>query len=123
MAEKRRIVVLDDIRNYPFEENDEGTTLRNSMEALKFLGQESGERVKIDELWLDFDLGGVLRSELFDTAMPVALWLAECAYEGSPYPVKQIVIHTMNPVGREAMRSLLERFGYEVKCVWPHFHV
>lgn len=113
---KKKIVVVDDIRNYPFTDEDEGVTLRTSQQALSYLGYKTGIRVEIDELWLDFDLGGD------DTAMPVALFLAECAYYGSPYPVKSIIIHSMNPVGSEAMRSVLARYGYDVVCQIAHFH-
>lgn len=120
----RRIVVLDDVRNYPFGPDDDGTTVRSSQEALILLGHYSGLRFRIDELWLDFDLGGVFgRCELFDTSMPVALYLAELAFYGTPYPVEKIVIHTMNPVGREALRSLLTRYGYNVEVQVATFHV
>ena len=120
----KRIVVLDDVRNYPFTDEDDGVTLRNSADCLTFLGYETGVYKHIDELWLDFDLGGVYgQLEVFDTAMPVALFLAELGFNGAPYPVDKIVIHTMNPVGREAMRSLLVRYGYNVVCQVAHFHI
>lgn len=121
----KRVVVLDDVRNYPFDPTTEdGTTLRTSAECLIFLGFSTGVRIHIDELWLDFDLGGVFgQLELVDTAMPVALFLAEQAFYGTPYPVDKIVIHTMNPIGRKAMRSLLERYGYNVICQEAHFYV
>ena len=52
--------------------------------------------------------------------MPVALWLAERAFDGHPYPAK-ILIHTGNPVGRLAMGLLLRRLGYDVTDVEPRF--
>lgn len=124
MTKKKRIVVVDDVRNYPFGENDVGTTLRTSAEALEFLGITSGKRIPIDELWLDFDLGGVFgQIELYDTCMPVALYLAELAFYGIPYPVDKIVIHTMNPVGRVALGSTLRHHGYNVEDQSVWFHV
>lgn len=121
---RRTVVVLDDVRNKPFTDEEDGLTIRTSEECLSFLGHTNGSRTHINELWLDFDLGGVFgQTELFDTAMPVALYLAELAFYGAPYPVDKIVIHTMNPVGRHAMGQLLRRFGYNVEDRVADFHI
>ncbi len=120
----KAILVVDDCRNFPKSPTDMVRTVRTSAAALQFLGFDTGVRPEIDELWLDFDLGGVFgQLELYDTAMPVALYLAECAYYGDPYPVKEIIIHSSNPVGSEAMLQTLLRFGYNVKRQEAHFGV
>jgi hypothetical protein len=51
--------------------------------------------------------------------MPVVLWLAEQTSYGHPYPVEKIVLHTQNPVGRDAMQHVLERWGYHVEIGYP----
>lgn len=119
---KRRILVVDDTRNFPFAPDTDGTTVRTSREALDFLGKATGVDVPLDELWLDFDLGNT-KQEGGGTAMPVVLHLAELAYYGHPYPVGKIFLHTANPVGRAAMGLLLSRFGYEVEETEAHFGV
>ncbi len=120
----KTILVVDDCRNFPASPTDEVHTVRTSQAALQFLGLHSGVRTRIDELWLDFDLGGIFgRLELYDTAMPVALYLAECSYYGDPYPVNEIIIHSSNPVGSEAMLQTLCRFGYNVRRQEAHFGV
>ena len=118
----KRILVVDDLRNFPFAADDSGTTVRTSAEALRFLFPMDGSREYLDELWLDFDLGDDYVKG-GDTAMPVALFLAESAFYGTLYPVETILIHTSNPVGREAMGMLLRRYGYNVKDVEAHFGV
>jgi hypothetical protein len=113
------ILFVDDTRTFPDHPEDCVVTVRTAAEAIVELRMP---KVQWDEIWLDFDLGGVYgQMELYDTAMPVALWLAEQAFYGCSYKVKQIMIHTGNPVGRHAMGLLLRRFGYEVIDVEPSF--
>ena len=122
----KTILVVDDCRNFPPDDTCDITTARSSTEALVLLGYHDNVRSRLDELWLDFDLGGVFgRTELFDadTAMPVALYLAELAFYGQPYPVKEIIIHSANPVGSEAMFRTLKRYGYNVRIQEAHFGV
>lgn len=116
----KRIIIVDDLRNFPFGPTDDGHTFRTSEAALTWLQDDyamTRPAKVLDELWLDFDLGGD------DTAMPIALWLAEVAYYGAPYPVEKIVIHSANPVGSEAMHQTLTRFGYTAIIVDAHFGV
>lgn len=119
----KNILVVDDCRNFPFGD-DCGMTVRTSGEALSALGLDTGGHVHLDELWLDFDLGGVFgRLERYDTAMPVVLYLAELAFFGRPYPVDRIIIHSANPVGSQAMLLTLQRYGYNVTIQEAHFGV
>ena len=112
----KHILFVDDTRTFTPRPDDLVTTCRTSEEALVELQHASDTFV---EIWLDFDLGGVYgERDLYDTAMPVALWLAERALDGHPYPAK-ILIHTGNPVGRLAMGLLLRRLGYDVADVGP----
>jgi hypothetical protein len=114
----KHILFVDDTRTFPPRPDDLVTTCRTSETALVELQHASDTFV---EIWLDFDLGGVYgERDLYDTAMPVALWLAERALDGHPYPAK-ILIHTGNPVGRLAMGLLLRRLGYDVTDVEPQF--
>jgi hypothetical protein len=121
---KRRILVVDDTRNFPFAPDTDGTTVRTSKAATDFLGKETEVHVPLDELWLDFDLGfGDTEHQGDETTMPIVYYLAELAYYGSPYPVNKIFIHTSNPVGRAAMGLTLRHFGYDVEDVEAHFGV
>lgn len=129
----KRILFVDDTRTFPPKPDDDVNTCRTSKAAVDELEWSiayTTEAGPFDEIWLDFDLGGGVyerpellasRLRLYDTAMPVALWLAEQAFYGMPYKVDRIMIHTGNPVGREAMGLLLRRFGYDVVDVTPHF--
>ena len=117
----KHILFVDDTRTFPDRPEDCVVTVRTSAEAIVELEGDprSGTSPVYQEIWLDFDLGGVYgERDLYDTAMPVALWLAERALDGHPYPAK-ILIHTGNPVGRLAMGLLLRRLGYDVTDVGP----
>jgi hypothetical protein len=116
------ILFVDDTRTFPDRPEDCVVTVRTSAEAIVELEGDprSGTSPVYQEIWLDFDLGGAYgQNDLYDTAMPVALWLAEQAFYGVPYGVKRIMIHTGNPIGRLAMGLLLRRLGYDVADVGP----
>ena len=89
------VVVVDDERTRP----DAVVCLRSSEDALVWLETHDS----CDELWLDHDLGGE------DTTRAVVLWLLERAFHGDPFPVEQVVVHSVNPVGAEWIASSLER--------------
>lgn len=93
-----RRLIIDDERNFPKLDGDI-TYIRSSTEAVDHLWSNSS----YDEIWLDHDLGDD------DTIRPVVLALQEMAWKSYP-PTNHIVIHTMNPVGREYIRSALQRF-------------
>ncbi len=97
----RRILFVDDLRDFPLPDLN-ADIVRSSEAALEQL--KSGKAY--DEIWLDHDLGGD------DTSMPIVYWLAERAFNGNPYPVEKVVVHTANPVGRKNIVSSLTRWGY-----------
>jgi hypothetical protein len=115
----KTILVLDDMRNFPDDRAAMITTVRTSSDALNWFQLRGAffPGIHLDELWLDFDLGGD------DTAMPVVMYLAEMGFHGQPYPVDRIYLHTSNPVGRTAMQATLERYGYDVYPVEAHFGI
>lgn len=87
------VVVIDDERTFR-----RGTVhLRSSADATAWLEANSG----CAELWFDHDLGGA------DTTRPVAMWLAERAFNGDPCLVGLVYVHSMNPVGRAWLVSTL----------------
>lgn len=104
-AEGRARVVLgvDDLRSLPG-----GTRVaRSSREGVLLL--EEHRDVEIDELWLDHDLGGD------DSIMPVVALLEEAAFEGRPFRIGMVFVHSANPSGAEAMVRVLGRWGYRVR--------
>lgn len=82
---------VDDLRPAP-----EGWLwVKGSAEAIDVLGREP-----IDVVSLDHDLGGD------DTTRAVVLWL--CEHDAWP---KAVRVHTANPVGREWLVGMAERYG------------
>lgn len=63
---------------------------------------------RLDELWLDHDLGED------DTIWPVAEVLERAAFDGRPFDVGVINIHSANPAGVAKMAQALRRWGYRV---------
>lgn len=108
MSEVYRIVVIDDLRNpAPSNGGILVETHRTPAEGLAALQayQESAE--KVEELWLDHDMGFSDDGEL--DIWPVVNWLEEQAYSGTPLDVGEILIHTSNPWGRSRMKAALEK--------------
>jgi hypothetical protein len=105
-----RIVVVDDLRN-PMASTSEGIvveTHRTPEEGLAALQayHEAGE--KIEELWLDHDMG--FSDDGCDlTIWPVVDWLFEQAYQGNPLDVTYVFVHTSNPWGRTRIKAALEK--------------
>lgn len=87
-------LVIDDVRNFKFP----AVYARSSLEALNILTPSS----EWDEVWFDHDLGGD------DTIYPVIHFIEECAFFGRVLPIKQVVIHTSNPVGRKMIDRALQ---------------
>ena len=86
---------VDDIRTPP---DDTWVWAKNSFHAKMFLiGAKSKDGVEI--MSLDHDLGGD------DTTRPVVLWCCENNF----WPGK-VVVHTANPVGREWLEGMIERY-------------
>lgn len=94
---------VDDIRIPPdvwWDDADQNVYWRtNSRESIRFLEfiKESGGIVNL--LSLDHDLGGG------DTSRPIVIWMIENDF----WPV-EIRIHTANPVGREWLEGMIERY-------------
>ncbi len=86
-------VVIDDLRTHP----DGGVHLRNSEQALEWLREHRD--VRIDELWLDHDLG------MYDTIRPVVRWLEEECADGRALNIGAIYVHTGSIVGAKWMMS------------------
>jgi len=72
----------------------------------------TSSKLQIDQLWLDYDLGGGYTTEaLVD-------WLVEKAKATYAYPfykyVKEIIVHSANPVGSIRITQKLMAAGYVV---------
>lgn len=83
---------VDDERPAP----DGWALAKTSADALKVLGGAD----PIEAISLDHDLGGE------DTTRPVVLWLAE--HGGWP---ARVYVHTANPVGRQWLEGMVQRYG------------
>ena len=97
-------VLVDDVRG--FRDERPALVARSSQEALTLLDELGGTR--IDNLWLDHDLGGD------DTIRAVVNWMVQLASTGSPLNVGQIHIHSSNVGAGHWMRLELEAAGYPV---------
>ncbi|MEW2285567.1 cyclic-phosphate processing receiver domain-containing protein [Streptomyces sp. NPDC047841] len=97
------ILGIDDLRSLPW------TTriARSSGEGVKLL-QEHRDSF-IDELWLDHDLGGD------DSILPVVTLLEEAAFNGRPFRIGTVFVHSANPIGAETVVRSLTRWNYQVR--------
>ncbi|XVQ08086.1 cyclic-phosphate processing receiver domain-containing protein [Spirillospora sp. CA-255316] len=97
------ILGIDDLRPLP------GATriARTSRDGIHLL-EEHRDR-EIDELWLDHDLGGD------DSIMPVVALLEEAAFEGRPFKIGTVFVHSANPSGAETVVRVLRRWNYRVR--------
>ncbi|MCX5135039.1 MULTISPECIES: cyclic-phosphate processing receiver domain-containing protein [unclassified Streptomyces] len=97
------ILGIDDLRPLPW------TTriARSSGEGIKLL-QEHRDSF-IDELWLDHDLGGD------DTILPVVTLMEEAAFNGRPFRIGTVFVHSSNPTGAETVVRSLTRWDYQVR--------
>src|SRR6185437_4986621 len=101
-----RILVVDDVKTFPFNKGDDVTYARTLAEGLEQIESSWGQ------IWLDHDLGGE------DTIRPIVRRLAEMAYNGEP-PTDNICICSLNPVGVDYIRSSLERWYWIAYCTDP----
>jgi hypothetical protein len=101
------ILVVDDLRT--FAKLPKGTiyarTVRDALGVLWSLG-------RIDELWLDHDLGEK------EGIRPFVLQIEERAFSGDGFNVGSIVVHTSNPAGGKWILDGLSRY-YPVRRVDP----
>ncbi|MFB7631336.1 cyclic-phosphate processing receiver domain-containing protein [Streptomyces sp. NPDC056149] len=96
------ILGIDDLRPLP-----RATRIaRTSREGIQLLQEH--RHGFIDELWLDHDLGGD------DSIMPVVAMMEEAAFNGQPFPVGMVFVHSANPIGAEAVVRSLRRWDYPV---------
>ncbi|MEV8626060.1 cyclic-phosphate processing receiver domain-containing protein [Streptomyces sp. NPDC051079] len=97
------ILGIDDLRPFP-----RATRIaRTSSEGIQLL-EEHRDRF-IDELWLDHDLGGD------DTIMPVVTLMEEAAFNGQPFRVGAVFVHSANPIGSATVVRSLARWSYRVQ--------
>jgi Cyclic-phosphate processing Receiver domain len=97
------ILGVDDLRALP-----RATRIaRTSHEGVLLLEQHRND--EIDELWLDHDLGGD------DSIMPVVTVLEEAAFDGRPFNIGMIFVHSANPSGAETVVRVLKRWDYRVR--------
>jgi Cyclic-phosphate processing Receiver domain len=97
------ILGIDDLRALP-----RATRMARTSRDGVLLLEEHRDRV-IDELWLDHDLGGD------DSIMPVVTLLEEAAFNGDPFQISMIFVHSANPSGAETVVRVLKRWGYQVR--------
>jgi hypothetical protein len=101
------ILGIDDLRPLPRATR----VARSSNEGVLLLEEHRDQQ--IDELWLDHDLGGD------DSIMPVVTLLEEAAFDGRPFKIGMIFVHSANPSGAETVVRVLRRWDYRVRRATP----
>ncbi|MEV4819934.1 cyclic-phosphate processing receiver domain-containing protein [Micromonospora tulbaghiae] len=101
----RMIVLVDDLRS--FVDGRTAEVARTSDAGVELLGRYRDRR--LDELWLDHDLGGD------DTIWPVVEVLERAAFDKRPFDVGVINVHSANPVGATKIALVLRHWGYYVR--------
>ncbi|MBB2948572.1 hypothetical protein FB565_008355 [Actinoplanes lutulentus] len=106
MTDRKSVIILvDDLRS--FVDARPAEVARTSSTGVKLLDRHRSRR--IDELWLDHDLGDD------DTIWPVVEILEQAAFEGQPFDVGVVIIHSANPAGAARMAQALRRWNYPVR--------
>jgi hypothetical protein len=100
-----RIILVDDLRS--FVDGRAAEVVRTSAAAVELLGRCRDGRV--DQLWLDHDLGGD------DTVWPVVEVLERAAFDGRPFDIGAVHVHSANPAGAAKVAQVLRRWGYRVR--------
>ncbi|MEU4714358.1 cyclic-phosphate processing receiver domain-containing protein [Micromonospora purpureochromogenes] len=111
--EPPRIVLVDDLRS--FVDGRTAQVARTSAAGIEGLERHRGQR--LDELWLDHDLGGD------DTIWPVVEVLERAAFEGRPFDIGVVYVHSANPAGAARLMQALRRWDYEVRSAAGSPHV
>lgn len=101
------VVLVDDLRS--FVDGRAAKVARTSAAGIEALQRLRTER--LDELWLDHDLGDD------DTIWPVIELLERAAFEKHPFNIGVVYIHSANPAGAARMVQALDRWGYHVRAV------
>ncbi|MFI7026236.1 cyclic-phosphate processing receiver domain-containing protein [Micromonospora sp. NPDC049900] len=105
MERRRTIVLVDDLRS--FVDGRDAEVARTSAAGVELIGRYRDGR--IDELWLDHDLGGD------DTIWPVVEILERAAFETRPLDIGVVNVHSANPAGVAKMVQVLRHRGYRVQ--------
>jgi Cyclic-phosphate processing Receiver domain len=103
-ASETTIVLVDDLRSFADARNAE--VARTSAAGVLLLYRYRDRR--LDELWLDHDLGES------DTIWPVVEGLERAAFEGRPFDIGVINVHSANPAGAAKIAQVLRHWGYRV---------
>ena len=113
------ILVIDDERALPVSEIPV-LLARNSRDGLEMLKEFQASGVRLDELWLDHDLGEDDSSPYgWDTIMPVVHWLEELGAAGTPLDVGVIIVHTQNAAAAPAMMDALRPYYKVIRAPFP----
>ncbi|MFC3739372.1 cyclic-phosphate processing receiver domain-containing protein [Paractinoplanes deccanensis] len=105
---KSAIVLVDDLRS--FVDGRPAEVARTSSAGVELLDRHRSHRShRLDELWLDHDLGDD------DTIWPVVEVLERAAFEGRPFDIGVVIIHSANPAGATKMAQVLRRWNYPVR--------
>lgn len=97
------ILAVDDRRLLP-----QATGIaRSSREGILLLEEHRDRR--IDELWLDYDLGGG------DTIMPVVALLEQAAFDDRPFRIGAIFVHTSDMSAGETIVRALTVWNYRAR--------
>ncbi|MEV4489013.1 cyclic-phosphate processing receiver domain-containing protein [Micromonospora coxensis] len=99
------ILLVDDLRS--FVDGRMAQVARTSRDGIEALERHRGQR--LDELWLDHDLGED------DTIWPVVEVLERAAFEERPFDIGVVYVHSANPAGAEKIMQALRRWGYHVR--------
>ncbi|ROO85312.1 hypothetical protein EDD29_2854 [Actinocorallia herbida] len=97
------ILGIDDLRPLPHCTH----VARTSQDGLRLLQEHRDTH--ITELWLDHDLGGA------DTILPVLTLLEQAAFEGEPFAIGTIFVHSANPTGADTVLRALHRWNYRAR--------
>lgn len=102
-----KIVLIDDLRC--FMDGRRAEVARTSATGILLLSCYRDQR--LDELWLDHDLGED------DTIWPVVEVLERAAFEEHPFDIGVVNIHSANPAGAAKMARALGRWGYRTRIM------
>jgi hypothetical protein len=103
-ASPTRIVLVDDLRS--FVDGRTADVVRTSAAAVELLQRCRDQRV--DELWLDHDLGAD------DTVWPAVEVLERAAFDDRPLDIGVVYVHSANPAGAAKIAQVLRHWGYRV---------
>jgi hypothetical protein len=108
-----RVILVDDLRS--FVDGRDAEIARTSAAGVELVERCRDRR--LDELWLDHDLGED------DTIWPVIEVLERAAFDGQPFDIGVVNVHSANPAGATKMAQVLRRWGYRVHITSGSAHV